>query len=79
MTQEIQDYVSDFIIDDISIFDGCTSFKSFLEIATQQLDNNLWDNFNVQGSDLPQDIQDEFIDGIKEEWKIFKKCYQTIR
>ena len=73
MTQEIQDYVSDFIVDDISIFDGCTSFKSFLEIATTILDANLLAEFGVDGADLPQDIQDEFIDGIKEEWKIFKK------
>jgi len=74
--QEIKDYVLDFILDDMDVFEGCTSKKTFIEIAVTVLDANLLAEFDFKGENLNQDIQDEFLEGVKAEWKLFKKFHR---
>ena len=71
--QEIKDYVLDFIFDDMDVFEDCSSKKSFIELAITILDANLLAEFDFKGEDLSQDLQYEFLEGVKVEWKIFKK------
>ena len=74
ISKEVREFVEEFFFDDQ--FPGdYRNKREYIEESVKMFDEVLKEEFGINFRDLDSDLQESFLDNLKEEWETYKEEY----
>jgi hypothetical protein len=74
ISKEVREFVEEFFFDDQ--FPGDYKNKrEYIKESVKMFDEVLKEEFGISFKDLDSDLQESFLDNLKEEWELYKEEY----
>ena len=74
MKSEIRKFVNDFFFEDQFVGDFKDE-KDYVDESVELFNDVLIEEFEIGFDELDEDLKESFINGIKEEWKMYKEDF----